>query len=53
LEVVEVVKGGVFDAEVANYKREGDVTGVMAEQRGGGSLVMPARGEVADKTVLG
>ena len=52
-EVVEVVKGGVFDAEVANYKREGDVTGMVAEQRGSGGLVASSGGEVADKTVLG
>jgi hypothetical protein len=53
LEVVEVVKGGAFDAEVVNYKREGDVTRVVAEQHGSGGLVMPAGGEVADKAVLG
>jgi hypothetical protein len=53
LEVVEVVKGSVFDAEVVNYKRDGNATGVMAEQHGGGCLVTPARGEVADEAVLG
>jgi hypothetical protein len=43
LEVVEVVKGGVFYAEVANYKGEGDVTGVVAEeQRGSSGLVTSA-----------
>jgi hypothetical protein len=51
--MVEVVKGGVFDAEVAHNKGEGDVTGVVAEQHGSGGLVVAAGGEVADKTVLG
>ena len=51
--MVEVVKGGVFDAEVVDDKGEGDVTGVVAEQHGSGGLVVSAGGEVADKTVLG
>jgi hypothetical protein len=51
--MVEVVKGGAFDAKVICDKGEGDVTGVVAEQRGSGCLVASAGGEVADKTVLG
>ena len=51
--MVEVVKGGAFDAEVVNYKRQGDATRVVAEQHGSGGLVVTACCKVADEAVLG
>ena len=51
--MVEVVKGGMFDAEVVDDKGEGDVAGGMAKQHGSGGLVVTACCKVADEAVLG